>query len=388
MESSLRIHVLGAGIGGLTTAIALRRAGFAPTVFEQASALQDVGAGITLGPNATRVMQELGLAAALEKVAWTPRHAGILHFATGEPISYRERGDAYLDEFGAPFWHIHRADLLDVLGEAAAASADIHFDHRLVSVRNEGDVVISEYDNGRTVESDLLIACNGIKSTVRDTLFAASAPEFTGYVAWRGLVPLTELPDFNIDPDFGLYLGPNRMVGRYAVRHRSLLNYVAMARKPDWCEEGWMVSAEVDEVLAEFEGWHDDVRRMIAATPPAACFKWALHVREPISQWINGRVALLGDAAHPMTPFLGLGAGIAIEDALVLARAFESADDPLDALQRYQDARVEHANMAQAESSRQGLYLLNMKPGEPQDRSLFGEDPFGLYGYDARSVAV
>ena len=388
MKDSLRIHILGAGIGGLTTAIALRRAGYAPTVFEQAPALTDVGAGITLGPNATRVMEELGLAGELEQVAWTPRHAGILHCATGEPISYRERGDAYLTEFGAPFWHIHRADLLEVLGKAAMASAEIHFGHRLVALRSEGEVVIAEYDNGAVIESDVLIACNGIKSTVRDTLIEASAPAFTGYVAWRGLVPMTDLPGFEVDPDFGLYIGPNRMVGRYAVRHRSLLNYVAMARKPDWCEEGWMVSAEVDEVLAEFDGWHEDVQRMIAATPAGACFKWALHVREPITQWVSGRVALLGDAAHPMTPFLGLGAGIAIEDALVLARAFEAASGPDDALQRYQSARVDHANMAQAESSRQGLYLLNMKPGEPQDRSLFGEDPFGLYGYDARTVAV
>ena len=233
MKDSLRIHILGAGIGGLTTAIALRRAGYTPTVFEQAPALTDVGAGITLGPNATRVMEELGLAGELEQVAWTPRHAGILHFATGEPIAYRERGDAYLTEFGAPFWHIHRADLLEVLGKAAMASAEIHFGHRLVALRSEGEVVIAEYDNGAVIESDVLIACNGIKSTVRDSLFEASAPEFTGYVAWRGLVPAERLPVGLIHPVAGVWWGPGKHFVHYYVRGGSHVNCVCVVERGD-----------------------------------------------------------------------------------------------------------------------------------------------------------
>ena len=384
------VHIAGGGIAGLTAAIALRKYGFRVVLFEQSEQFGDVGAGITIGPNASRVLLALGLQERLAPYVRTPRHAGILHFSTGERISYALRGDSYISEFGAPFWHIHRADLLKALVDALSgdAGAELRPGHRVTGITQTADAVTCEFANGVSERCDVLVASDGIKSTVRETLFPGAPPVFTGYVAWRGLVDLERLPGLEIDPDFALYAGPGRIVGRYALRQRGLMNYVAISTREDWREEGWTVRSEVAEVASEFRDWCEDVQTIIRATPPDRCFKWALHVREPLDNWVDGRVALLGDAAHPMTPFLGLGAGIGIEDAMVLARAFSLSEDWQTALARYQQARVAHAANAQEASARQGLHLLNAKPQQGQGKTLYNDDMLGLYSYDATNVAV
>ena len=390
MDRNVRINIVGAGIGGIVSALALRQFGFTPRLYEQAPALGDVGAGITLGPNAARVMIALGLEDALGEYNWMPRHAGILNGATGDALSVNERGPLYVEEFGAPFWHIHRADLLTVLTQALDAQPGVHFylDHALDTITTASTSATAHFRNGESVEADVWIAADGLKSTVRDALFDGTEPEFTGYTAWRGLVERSLVTDIPLEPDFGLYVGPNKMVGRYGVRHRTLINFVAIARSENWTEEGWMVRATREEVLAEYEGWHSHVTRLFENVADDGCFKWALHIRKPIDTWVNQRVALLGDAAHPMTPFLGIGAGIAIEDAMILARAFAQEDDVDDALATYQRTRVTHANYAQAESSKQGMALLELKPGQPTSQRLTGEDPLGLYGYDAVNMEL
>ena len=390
VDSALKIHVIGGGIAGLTAALALGKHGFPVVVFEQSEQFDEVGAGITIGPNASRVLLALGLEERLAPHVWTPRHAGVLNFMTGEPVSYALRGDSYVSEFGAPFWHIHRADLLNVLLDALADDAGVQLrpGHRITRITQSGGKVASDFANGVSHSCDVLVACDGIKSVTRETVFPGTPAEFTGYVAWRGLVDLDRLPGFEIDPDFALYAGPGKIVGRYALRSRSLMNYVAISTKDDWREEGWTVRSEVAEVASEFGDWCDDVQRLIRATPPDRCFKWALHVREPLESWVNGRVALLGDAAHPMTPFLGLGAGIGIEDAMVLARAFSLSDDWQTALARYEKARVAHAAYAQRASARQGLHLLNAKPQPGAGKRLYNDDTLGLYTYDATKVEL
>ena len=392
MSSDISIHIIGGGIAGLTTALALRKYGFPVVLFEQSGQFADVGAGVTIGPNASRVLIALGLEEKLAPYARTPRHAGVLHFRTGENISYALRGDNYSAEFGSPFWHIHRADLLKVLVDALSddAAVELRLNHEVNHVAQSGDKVVSEFSGGVSASCDVLIACDGIKSVIRETLFSNEPPAFTGYVAWRGLVDIDSLPGFEIDPDFALYAGPGKMFARYGVRNQSLINYVAIAMKKDWQAEGWSVRSKVSEVAAEFAGWCEDVQKIIAATPVDHCFEWALHVREPLSGWVKGRVALSGDAAHPMTPFLGLGAGIGIEDGLVLARAFSLSDDWRTALARYEKARIEHAAFAQRESARQGLHLLGSKPAPDAggDKRLYNEDTLGLYSYDATSVEI
>ena len=390
VNSTLRIHIIGGGIAGLSAALALRKYGFPVVVFEQSEQFGEVGAGITIGPNASRVLLALGLQQRLEPYIRTPLHAGVLHYKTGDPISYALRGDRYVSEFGSPFWHIHRADLLKVLLDTLSddPGAELRTGHQVMGITQSADKVACKFANGVSENCEVLIASDGIKSTTRETLFPGTPATFTGYVAWRGLVDMERLPGLEIDPDFALYAGPGRIVGRYALRKRSLMNYVAISTREDWREEGWTVRSEVAEVVSEFGDWCEDVRRIIRATPPERCFKWALHVREPLETWVEGRVALLGDAAHPMTPFLGLGAGIGIEDAMVLARAFSSSDGWQSALERYQNARVAHAAYAQRASARQGLHLLNAKPEPGEGKRLYNEDTLGLYTYDATTVAL
>jgi len=390
MDKNLRIHIIGTGIAGMTTAIALQQAGFKPVLFEQAPQLGEVGAGLTISPNASRVLIHLGLAASLKEHGWLPRHTGVLNYKTGEVVRYNLRGEDYIRDFGAPFYHIHRADLLGILAEkfALGGNTEVHFDHKLSAVSQDQQGVTSRFENGAVAECDVLIACDGLKSKARDLLFNTAPPEFTGYVAWRGLIDRRELPDLKIDPDFAVWVGQHRMVARYAVRKRSLINVVAISQQPDWSEEGWAIPADVEELLKEFDGWHESVTSLFKAIPAESCLKWALHVRKPMESWVNERVVLLGDAAHPMTPFFGLGAAMGIEDALALARSFSVSQDYREALSRYQQARVPRGNHIQAESSRQGLFLLNIKPGEPMDQSLQGEDALGMFGYDAVNAPI
>ena len=390
MSRPLTIHIIGAGISGLTLALALRQAGLQPVLYEQASQLGEVGAGITVGPNAARVLTHLGVEPYLREYLWEPRHTGILNYKTGERIQYSIRGKAYTELFGAPLWHIHRADLINGLAAALEQgdSTPIQFNHRLDSLLQDENGVQSTFDNGQTARCDILIACDGIKSQVRDDLFESSVPEFTGYVAWRGLIDRASLPDLSIDPDFALYAGQGKMLARYAVRKRQLINVVAISQQAGWREEGWAIPADPLELAQEFAGWHSSVTDLLDAMPTERCLKWALHSRQPIQSWVNGRVALLGDAAHPMTPFFGVGAAIGIEDAIVMARSLSDHATWEDALASYERTRVPRGNRILQESSRQGLYLLNIKPGDTRDRSMLGEDALDMFGYDAVNVEL
>jgi salicylate hydroxylase len=388
MHKDAVIHIIGAGIGGLSTALALRQQGFEPVLFEQAPRLGEVGAGLTIGPNASRVLSALGLEKRLQELAREPRHTGMLHFKTGQALKVETRGSHYREQFGAPFWHIHRADMIQLLTEGLDNPNSIRFNHRLASIEQEAGSVLTRFTNGQEYECDVLLACDGLKSPVRNQLFDHSEPEFTGFVAWRGLVNREAVAQHAIEPDFTIFPGPQAMVGRYAVRDRGLVNFVAIASQDNWNREGWMEPANLDEMRERFNGWHDAVTDLFEAVDPAACFKWGLHVRQPLQSWVKGRVGLVGDAAHPMTPFLGLGAAMAIEDAMVLARVFADAVEVDEAFSRYQAARVERANHVQRESQKQGLYLLNIPPGQPPDQGLTGEDPLGLFAYDAVNVPV
>ena len=389
MSSQLNIALVGAGIGGMAAGVALRRLGIAVTIFEQAPELGEVGAGLTITPNATRALAGLGLESDMAALADATPHVGTLHWRTGERLGYTLRGEAeYMKLFGAITRHVHRADLHDVLVRAFQATPEsLRLDHRLVRIEQNPAGVTVAFANGVEERFDVVVGCDGLKSVVRDQLFPTEPPVFTSYVSWRGLAERSRAPHVNVDPHFASYAGNNKMFGRYPVRHGTLINYVGMAKRTDIDEESWTAKADVEEVLAEFADWHSDVVDIIKATPKDGCFRWALHSRKSLDSWVAGRVTLLGDAAHPTTPFLGMGAAMGIEDGVVLARCLAACgEDWADALARYERARLARGNGVLRDSWTRGAKIFGTKPEERNEPPGVGLDE--LYRYDAMTVPV
>jgi salicylate hydroxylase len=218
-------------------------------------------------------------------------------------------------------------------------------------------------------------------------LFEETPPHFTGQVAWRGLVPAELVPIEWMTPSSSIAVGPGRTFTRYYVRKRTLINFVAVSRKGDWREEGWTIRSDVAELLDEFEGWHASMRGIMAATPPESLYKWALFDRDPLMEWTKGRTTLLGDAAHPMLPFLGQGAAMAIEDAIVLGRCFAVTSDALEALARYEAARQPRANRVLLGSRDQGLRFQEDVDDYDEERHKHTDSP-ELFGYNAATVPI
>ncbi|GMU69581.1 MAG: salicylate hydroxylase [Steroidobacteraceae bacterium] len=380
----LEIAVVGAGIAGLTAACALQRRGFRVRVYEQAERLGEVGAGLTITPNAAHALIDIGLGGDLERLGVCPERGGARHWRSGELMARFERGAALAERCGAPYVQIHRADLHDALARAftAGEGSSLALGHRFERLlENEQGVEIG-FANGTRVRADVVIGADGIRSAVRGQLFGAGHPRFTGYIAWRGLVPIEALPPGLIEPQSCISIGPRHTFTRYLIRAGRLVNYVALAERDDWQVESWSVRSEVSELLAEFAGWHEAVRTIIAATPPELCFKWALFDREPLADWTRGRVTLLGDAAHPMLPFLGQGAAMGIEDGLVLARAFEVSATPEEALRRYQAARIERTTFVMRKSAETGREYHRADADDYDTHPHTTAESLGLMAYD------
>lgn len=380
------VAIIGAGLGGLTLALALARMGREVAVFEQAAVLGEVGAGITLSPNSSRVLQHLGLGPELERLGVSPGKQWTQHWQTGEVILEYERGPELGRRYGAPYLHLHRADLHSILAGALKAlqPGAIRLDHRLTDVTAEGE---ARFANGATVAAELLMGADGLRSVVRERLFGTAAPQFTGQVAWRGIVPLERLPEDLRDRPPGIHIGPQRLFMRYPVRSGTLINYAAFVELQGWEEESWSIRSTIPELLGHFEGWDPFVRAVIAATPEEQLYKWALHTREPLDSWMAGRVTLLGDAAHAMLPFMGQGAATAIEDGMVLARAIASYP-PDEALRRYEAARRERTTMVQTQSRLLGLKFQGKDPDELGRGPLQNEEALGLFAYDAVMLPI
>ena len=381
--SKARITVVGGGIGGFTAAIALQACGFAVTLLEAAPAFGEVGAGVTLSPNAMKGYVYLDLAERIAAAGVEPARQRIQHWADGRTLVVMDRSDMR-QRHGAPYVYIHRADLHAILVDAAQ-SVGCTLMTAAAAVAVEGTSVVLA--DGRRIEGDLVIGADGLKSAVR-SLFEPDKAHFTGHVAWRGLAPVEgDLADLAAFP--GMHIGPGRMVVRYPVRGSKILNMVFFARQEGWVQDGWTIPASRADLEQTFTGWAPEVQAMIAAAPQDRLYKWAINARTPLSTWIiDDKVALLGDAAHAMTPFMGQGAACAIEDAIVLSRALGLSDSIGEGLQRYVAARHERATFIQQESNANADRL------QARDTELFGleglrnEDSLGLLDYDCRTVAV
>jgi salicylate hydroxylase len=339
MSRNLRIALVGGGIGGLTAALALTRKGFEAHVFEQVSELRELGAGIAMSPNAVKVLRALGVEDALKAQGIESEAIVGRDWTTARPLFRVPLKDVAYGRFGAALVHIHRADLLRILAAAAGASSQIHLNSRCIAVSSFDRCAILTLSDGRQEEFDLIVGCDGIRSLVRAALHGHDAPQFTGNMCWRALIPTERLPPRHVPPCATIWMGPGGHVVIFYVRGGALVNVVAVRETTDWVEESWSVGAQRQELVDAYPGVHADLRILLERAE--ACFKWGLFDRDPLTGWSVGRITLLGDAAHPMLPFLGQGAAMAVEDAYVLARELSrSPENVTAALGAYEAERT------------------------------------------------
>ncbi|HPF27666.1 MAG TPA: FAD-dependent monooxygenase [Steroidobacteraceae bacterium] len=389
MGRSTDVLIVGAGIGGLAAGLALQRAGLTVRIYEQSPELGEVGAGLSISPNGALGLRSLGVMDAFGAKAYAPDYQCVRHFQSGRVLADVPRGDRLTTAYGERYYVVHRADLHGLLADAVRANdpAAIVLDHRALDIQQDADHVSVRFENGQSVEGKVLISADGVRSRIRNAMFGAEEVRFTGFIAWRGLVPMERVPREALDPPSQVWIGPGHMINRYPVSNGKLLNFVAFAERSGWEEEGWNIPAKVAELRAEFDDWHPHVTAIIDGVPEQNLFKWALCARSALMRWVQGRAALLGDAAHPLLPYLGQGAVMAIEDAVLLGRAFKLAEDVPHALARYEAARVGRARLVVEQSTMMVPRFHSEDPDSfhhdvPVDESL------GLFSYDPATVPV
>jgi salicylate hydroxylase len=314
-----KILIVGGGIGGLACALALIRRGIDVEVYEAAAELREVGAGVQLAANGTKVLHALGLKSAIEATQSMAAGNAARLWNTGETWITFDLGEIAQERYGSTHIFMHRGDLHAALADAIRRERPdaIHLGCRFTSLTQDEAGVTVRFANGTTARGSIAVGADGIRSPVRECLFGKDAPEFVGIVAWRGLVPMQALPP-QISRTLAVnWLGPNGHALHYPVRSGEIMNIVAFAERRDWQVESWTEQGTHEELLRDFAGWHSDLHEMLRRieTP----YKWALMMRSAMQHWSVGRVTLLGDACHPTLPFLGQGAVMALEDAWVLA---------------------------------------------------------------------
>ncbi len=391
-SAPLAIAVIGAGIGGLTAAVALRQAGFAVDVYEQAPELTEVGGGINMGPNAARILYRLDLGEALDREAVRPVSVHQRRWQDGRTLQRAPLNPLCEELYGAPHLTVHRADLLSIIASAFPPER-LHLGHRLVGFADKGDHVEAWFANGSRAAADVLVGADGIHSMVRAALFGDEAPRFAGCVAYRGLVPVERIADLGLELGSQSWVGPGAHLVHYFVSRGRLLNFVGWTEHDTWSREDWTDRATIARALAAFEGWHPQVRRIIAAAD--TCFVWALFDRDPLPRWSAGRTTLLGDACHPMYPFMAQGAAQAIEDGAALAACLAGGGDPVETLRRYERLRLPRVSRLQ-EMSRANKTRFHLPDGPEQEqrdaewRRAADRSPDALrwlYGFDASDVS-
>jgi salicylate hydroxylase len=342
MASVDKIIIIGGGIGGLTAALALLRQGFEVEVYEQSNELKEVGAGVQIGANGTRVLHALGLRQPLERSQVVPSGKEARLWNTGQSWKTLDLGAIAVERYGSPHIMMHRGDLHGVLVDAIQGIKPdvVELGQRCIELAQDREGVEVRFESGRIAHGALVIGADGIHSKVREALFGQDAAQFTGCVAWRGLVPMHRLPRHLARNTATSWLGPAGHVLHYPVRRGELLNFISFVERTDWKLESWTVAGTIEELDNDFRGWHSDLHEIIRNIDVP--YKWALWVRAPMERWSLGRVTLLGDACHPTLPFLGQGAVMALEDAYVLAGCLKKyAPDHATALARYENARSE-----------------------------------------------
>jgi len=338
-----RILIAGAGIGGLTAGACLLRAGHDVTIFEQASELSEVGAGLQLSANATHVLHHLGLRAPLAEVGVRPGAYVFRLHDTGEEIHRFALSDEHEKLHGAPYYQLHRADVHTLLAaKVIELKRDaIRLNCRVTGFEENEDGIKLRLVDGTSVQGDLLVGADGLKSVICQQIVGNVPATYTGDAAWRITVPVGCLPQNFMDQVMMVWMGPGRHVVTYYLRAGALLNFVGLVETDEVSEESWTAKFSWDRFKADFEGWHADVQTIIDAADRDGCYRWSLHYRPAITNWSTRRATLLGDSVHPTLPYLAQGACMAIEDGAVLTRALDQADSIPNALQIYQRNRID-----------------------------------------------
>jgi salicylate hydroxylase len=392
----LEVAVIGGGLGGAAAALCLLDAGIDVDVYEQTGGLREVGAGIQVSPNASRILHRFGLADELAAMGVRPLAFHQRRWEDGRTLLRSPLGDAVIEAFGVPFYQMHRADLLSALGGALPPER-LHLRHRLVGLADHGDRVVATFDNGAQIEADVLVGADGIHSTVRAALFGPADPRFTGCVAYRGLVPAERLSDLDLEVTAQLWMGPGGHFIHYFVQRKRLVNFVAIVEQDTWTRESWTDRCELDDALEPYRAWHPQVREIISAVDET--FIWALFDRDPLERWSAGRVTLLGDACHPMLPFMAQGAAQAIEDGATLAACLAGVEEAgiAEAIQAYETIRRPRASRIQAMSkeNKRRFHLPDGPDQEERDAQMSGGSTdwsFAavewIYGHDASEIGT
>ncbi|OUS05039.1 hypothetical protein A9Q96_13130 [Rhodobacterales bacterium 52_120_T64] len=341
------ITVLGGGIAGLASATALAQRGAVVTVLEQATELGEVGAGLQVGPNGVAVLEALGLRETAAAVANVPDAVELLDMASGGEVARLPMGQAAVQRWGRPYWQFHRADLLTVLSDGArAAGVDIRLGRQVDTIKD--------------ISASVVIAADGVRSATRSEVFGGQPASFTGQVAWRGIIPAETLPKGAVKNAATVYMGPGRHLVTYPMRGGTIINFVAVEERNSWADEGWNIPDDPENLRRAFSGAGQDVQSILNAVDET--FLWGLFNHPYLPQWTKDNIALVGDACHPMLPYLAQGAVMALEDAWVLARELDRSGvtEGLRAYERICKPRATRVQKAAASNAT--AYHLNSGP--------------------------
>jgi salicylate hydroxylase len=394
MDKKTGIIIVGAGIGGLTAAASLLKLGYAVKVYEQAPALGEVGAGIQSSANAVKVLYDLGLKDDLEKIVVRPQSFEFRRFNTAELMYRIPLGEAHERLNGAPYFHIHRADLHELLAKALLALAPdcITLNARALGFEERADSITLRLADGTCATGDALIGADGIKSVIRAQILGPTPASYTGDVAWRAVIPTERLPKGIMETISTVWCGPKKHAVMYYLRGGKLMNFVGLVEHANTENESWTQKRPWADLKADFEGWHPTIQTVIDAIDRDGCYRYALNDRAPVDNWSTGRATLLGDAAHPTLPYLASGAAMAIEDGAVLARCLAACPSVPQALRAYQDSRMDRTGRVVRESAgNRNLYRIE---DEDEMRRAFQQMNMNksrsewLYSYDPLTVPV
>ena len=389
-----KILIAGAGLGGLTAASCLMKAGHKVEVYEQAPKLGEIGAGIQISANAMHVLRDLGLEDTIVGVGVSPGAYVFRLHDTGEVIQRFSLSEEHKRLHGAPYTQLHRADLHDILA-AKARSFDpdiVRLNHRIVGFSESENGVDLRLDNGKTAQGDLLVGADGLKSVVARQIVGDIPAQYTGDAAWRLVVPTQRLPRDTLEQVMSVFMGPGGHVVCYYLRAGELLNFVGLVETDEVSEESWTVKLPWHMLKEHYRGWHPAIQTIIDAADKDQCYRWSLFFRKPIGNWSSRRATLLGDSAHATLPYLAQGAAMAIEDSAVLTRALAMCDSIPEALQLYQRNRMERtARIVNQSNFNRNLFHLR---SQDEIRAQFAKRDEGndrnkwLYSYNPLTVEL